>query len=73
MKPVIQPNYSNVMPQRILTRYQQTSEDLLKLVTLRPDQYDHAQSIMQSMFAEKIYNAQPLLMLKDKPTQHWLS
>jgi FtsZ-interacting cell division protein YlmF len=58
MKPVIQPNYSNVMPQRILTRYQQTSEDLLKLVTLRPDQYDHAQNIMQSMFDEKIYNAQ---------------
>ncbi len=37
----------------LLTRYQRTSEDLLKLVTLRPDQYDHAQSIMQSMFAER--------------------
>ena len=37
----------------LLTRCQRTSEDLLKLVTLRPDQYDHAQSIMQSMFAER--------------------
>lgn len=37
----------------ILARYNQIAIDLYKLVELEPDEYDHAQHIMQSMFSEK--------------------
>lgn len=37
----------------ILARYNQIALDLYHLVELRPDEYDHAQHIMQSMFNEK--------------------
>lgn len=41
----------------ILARYNQIAKDLYTLVELEPDEYDHAQHIMQSMFSEKILNA----------------
>lgn len=37
----------------ILARYNQIAKDLYTLVELQPDEYDHAQHIMQSMFSEK--------------------
>jgi len=37
----------------ILARYNQIAKDLYTLVELKPDEYDHAQHIMQSMFSEK--------------------
>lgn len=37
----------------ILARYNQIALDLYHLVELQPDEYDHAQHIMQSMFNEK--------------------
>ncbi|WP_224992268.1 ATP-binding protein [Acinetobacter pittii] len=37
----------------ILARYNQIAIDLYNLVELEPDEYDHAQHIMQSMFSEK--------------------
>lgn len=37
----------------ILARYNQIAINLYKLVELEPDEYDHAQHIMQSMFSEK--------------------
>lgn len=37
----------------ILARYNQIALDLYHLVELQPDEYDHAQHIMQSMFSEK--------------------
>jgi len=37
----------------ILARYNQIAKDLYTLVELKPDEYDHAQNIMQSMFSEK--------------------
>ena len=65
----------------ILARYNQISKDLYTLVELQPDEYDHAQHIMQSMFSEKNLkravlidnNGQTYLSIGYRDNRYWPS
>ncbi|WP_335974079.1 ATP-binding protein [Acinetobacter calcoaceticus] len=65
----------------ILARYNQIAKDLYTLVELQPDEYDHAQHIMQSMFSEKNVkravlidnNGQTYLSIGYRDNRYWPS
>ncbi|WP_151821981.1 GacS-like sensor histidine kinase [Acinetobacter oleivorans] len=65
----------------ILARYNQIAKDLYTLVELEPDEYDHAQHIMQSMFSEKNLkravlidnNGQTYLSIGYRDNRYWPS
>lgn len=65
----------------ILARYNQIAKDLYTLVELQPDEYDHAQHIMQSMFSEKNLkravlidnNGQTYLSIGYRDNRYWPS
>lgn len=65
----------------ILARYNQIAKDLYMLVELQPDEYDHAQHIMQSMFSEKNLkravlidnNGQTYLSIGYRDNRYWPS
>ncbi len=65
----------------ILARYNQITKDLYTLVELEPDEYDHAQHIMQSMFSEKNLkravlidnNGQTYLSIGYRDNRYWPS
>ncbi|WP_440206744.1 GacS-like sensor histidine kinase [Acinetobacter oleivorans] len=65
----------------ILARYNQIAKNLYTLVELEPDEYDHAQHIMQSMFSEKNLkravlidnNGQTYLSIGYRDNRYWPS
>lgn len=50
----------------LLTRYEHTASNLLRLVELRPDQYDQALRIMQSMYNERYLKRAAIIDQKAK-------
>ena len=54
----------------ILARYQQVAHDLFKTIQLAPNQYDHAQHIMQHMFSEHNLQRAALIDQKGKTYLH---